>query len=139
MSLTGMTTAWLDGAGEDLYEYFDCFVDAPLGLDEHDRFVYMLRLGGRQFKTEPGETTVLNTLTEAQLFLLWAWVQCDWTRRWLDSLDDESRDEFIVLGISAVVSAAKSLAHAKVLIDASELGARLTRPPKTKMTGRRGI
>jgi hypothetical protein len=122
--LSGLSVEKIESAGEELQLDLEVFLldyDGPRLSDDHEYFAEMLRQWDLPWA--PDQMSALNGLTKAQFFLAFAWEK-NATAKWLfgaEAIEAGWEDEAALqAGIGAVVSAAKSVAYAKVLMASGE-------------------
>lgn len=119
-ALSGLSARRLEGISFELENRFAIYRDAysgPEPVDDHDYFAELLQ--DRLTSWDNFDGVVLSGLTLAQVFFAWAWALNNEAKYFFD-LDDRasgrSRECVLPFGIRAAIGAAKSLAHARLLM-----------------------
>ena len=128
MVLSGLSETALNGAATELSVDYEVFLADYHGIylvDAYVGFAEMLRQWPSPWPAV--DEGALNGLTVAQFFLIWAWQENDSARYFLEGEAIASgwgTDDAMSAGVTAAVSAAKSLFHAKYVMafDADRLG-----------------
>ena len=123
LTLSGLTLEAMNDAALELgmaYEFFCADYQGPELPDYYAGFAAMLRDCPIPWQHEDGiRVSSLSGFTLAQFYAAWAWEENNWAEYFLEGkavAHGWEPNKAMSFGVSAALSAAKSLAHAHVLM-----------------------